>query len=358
LKLLCTADLHLGRSVPLPEDVSQEAHGPSRAWRLICDIAVDERVDALLIAGDSIDSEKSYAEGMAVFRHGLRRLQAAGVPVVLTAGNHDWNLLAEASMGFPGVVPLGLSGRWETHSLGDVTIAGWSFPGRHHRESPMTGFPENLPEKTVGLLHCDLASPGSLYAPVRAGDLESRPVAKWILGHMHSPQDMDRLFYPGSPLGLNAGETGPRSVVMLDTDVMCCRRIPLAVLEWKLVSITEDDLLDPEERISSAVERVLGAEAGSVLTGFRVLFQGRTARSRDFRKAAASLDNAGFPGFFIQQAIDETKPLLDIPALAKGRKMSSLLAAEVQNMDPRSEDYSVGADLLEELLERERGLED
>jgi hypothetical protein len=69
-----------GKKHTLPEDVSQDAHGPSRAWRLICDIAVDERVDALLIAGDAIDSEKSYAEGMAVFRNGLRRLQTAGVP--------------------------------------------------------------------------------------------------------------------------------------------------------------------------------------------------------------------------------------------------------------------------------------
>ncbi len=344
--------------MPFPEYVSQDAHGPSRAWRLICDLAVEEGVDGLLIAGDAIDSEKSYVEGMAIFRQGLRKLQAAGIPVILTAGNHDWNLLAEAAMGFPGVVPLGLSGRWETHSLGDVTIIGWSFPGRHHRESPLVGFPETLPARAVGLLHCDLAGGESLYAPVGRGELEAVPVAKWVLGHMHSPMDTDRFFYPGSPLGLNAGETGPRSVVMLDTEGMTCRRIPLAVLEWKLVSITEDDLLDPGERIASAVERVLGAESESELTGFRVLFQGRTARSRDFRNAAAVLDNTDFPGFFIQQAIDETKPLLDIEALAKGKKMSSLLAVELLAMDSGSEDYSVGIELLEELLEREQGLED
>lgn len=357
MKLLCTADLHLGRSIPLPDTVSQEAHGPARAWRLICDMAVDERVDGLLIAGDAIDSAKSYAEGMATFRHGLRRLQAAGIPVVLTAGNHDWNLLPEAAMGFPGVKPLGLAGRWETHQLGDITIAGWSFPGRHHRMSPMQGFPVSNGGRTVALLHCDLSGGDSPYAPVAVGDLEAHPVDRWVLGHMHVPLESGRVFYPGSPVGLNSGETGPRSVVMLDTEGMTIRRIPLPVLEWKLITITEADLFEPDESIASLVERVLDAEAGSVLTGFRVLFRGRTRRSRDFGKAAATLDNACYSGFFIHQAINDTKPLLDIAEVARGRRMSSLLAREILHMEPESTEYSVGLELLEELLEQERGVE-
>ncbi len=358
MKLLCTADLHLGRSIPLPESVSQEAHGPARAWRLICDTAIDERVDALLIAGDAIDSAKSYAEGMATFRHGLRRLQAAGIPVVLTAGNHDWNLLPEAAMGFPGVVPLGLAGRWETHRLGEITIAGWSFPGRHYRETPMDGFPGSSDGRTVGLLHCDLSGGDSPYAPVALGELEACPVDRWVLGHMHVPMESGRVFYPGSPVGLNSGETGPRSVVMLDTDGMTMRRIPIPVLEWKMVTITEADLVEPDESIASLVERMLDSEVGSVLTGFRVLFRGRTRRRRDFGKAAATLDNSCYSGYFIHQAINDTKPWLDINELARGRRMSSLLAREITLMEPGSVEYSVGLELLEELLEQERGVED
>jgi len=358
VKLLCTADLHLGRSIPLPESVSQEAHGPARAWRLICDTAIDERVDALLIAGDAIDSAKSYAEGMATFRHGLRRLQAAGIPVVLTAGNHDWNLLPEAAMGFPGVVPLGLAGRWETHRLGEITIAGWSFPGRHYRETPMDCFPGSSDGRTVGLLHCDLSGGDSPYAPVTLGELEACPVDRWVLGHMHVPMESGRVFYPGSPVGLNSGETGPRSVVMLDTDGMTMRRIPIPVLEWKMVTITEADLVEPDESIASLVERMLDSEVGSVLTGFRVLFRGRTRRRRDFGRAAATLDNSCYSGYFIHQAINDTKPWLDINELARGRRMSSLLAREITLMEPGSVEYSVGLELLAELLAQERGVED
>ena len=358
VKLLCTADLHLGRSIPLPAGVSQEAHGPARAWRLICDMAVDEGVDALLIAGDAIDSARSYAEGMATFRHGLRRLQAAGIPVVLTAGNHDWNLLPEAAMGFPGVRPLGLAGRWETCGLGDITIAGWSFPGRHYRESPMQGYPGNVGGRTVGLLHCDLSGGDSPYAPVTVGELEACPAEKWVLGHMHVPMESGRVFYPGSPVGLNSGETGPRSVVMLDTERMSIRRIPLPVLEWKMITITGADLVDPDESIASLVERILDGETGSVLTGFRVLFRGRTHRSRDFGKAAAALDNTCYSGYFIHQAINDTKPMLDVGEVARGRRMSSLLAREITLMEPDSVEYSVGLELLEELLEQEHGVED
>ncbi len=358
MKLLCTADLHLGRSIPLPEGLLQDDHGPTRAWRLICDMAIDERFDAVLIAGDAIDSEKSYAEGMAIFRHGLRRLQEAGVPVILTAGNHDWNLLAEATMGFPGVVPLGLMGEWESRRLGEVTVIGWSFPGRHHRESPMRGFPADVSGNCIGMLHCDLSGGDSPYAPVTFMELEGRPVGKWVLGHVHAPMESGRAFYPGTPVGLNCVETGPRSVVILDTHGMTTKRIPLAVLEWRLVTITEADLMTPDERISSLVERVLGNEAGPVLTGFRVIFKGRTRRSRDFSKAAVSLDNASYPGYFIHQVIDLTRPWLDIAEISRGKRMSSLLAREIIQMDTESEEYSVGVELLEELLEQEQGFED
>jgi len=167
-----------------------------------------------------------------------------------------------------------------------------------------------------------------------------------------------RVFYPGSPVGLNSGETGPRSVVMLDTDGMTMRRIPIPVLEWKMVTITEADLVEPDESIASLVERMLDSEVGSVLTGFRVLFRGRTRRRRDFGRAAATLDNSCYSGYFIHQAINDTKPWLDINELARGRRMSSLLAREITLMEPGSVEYSVGLELLEELLEQERGVED
>lgn len=357
MKFLCTADLHLGRAITLPEGVSQEAQGPSRAWNLICGIALDRKVDALLIAGDAIDSERSYTEGMAVFRHGLKRLQSEGIPVILTAGNHDWNLIAEAALGFPGVVPLGLDGEWETHSLGDVTIAGWSFPARHYGESPMEGFPE-VSGRIVGLLHCDLAGGSSRYAPVSLAELESKPAEAWVLGHVHSPLEARKCFYPGAPVGLNCTETGPRSVVLMDTDMMTTRRIPLPVLEWREATITEADFLHPDEGIDSVVQRALSEKAEAELTGFRVYFQGRTSRRKDFREAAITLDNRLFPGgFFIQQAIDFTRPLLDVENLARGRRMSSLLARELQSMDPDSEEYAVGLDLLEELLGQEKAVE-
>lgn len=320
-------------------------------------MAVDRGIDALLIAGDAIDSEKSYTEGMASFRHGLKRLQSAGVPVVVTAGNHDWNLMEEAALGFSRVRPLGLDGVWETCLIGEVLIAGWSFPARHHDRSPLPGFPD-VTGKVVGLLHCDIDRSSGRYAPVARGELESLSPDLWILGHVHSPQEGGRYIYPGAPVGLNCTETGPRSVVLLDTDMMTTRRIPLPVMEWKEVTITDADFMKPGEGVESVAQRVLSEQAEAELTGFRVYFEGRTVRSGDFRRAASSLDNRLFPGgFFIQQAIDFTRPLLDLAEVSRGKRMSSLLARELQSMDPESEEYTVGLDLLEELLDQEKSVE-
>ena len=53
MKLLVTADLHIGRRCSkLPADVARD-HAPVEMWRRIVDFAIEEQVDALLIAGDS-----------------------------------------------------------------------------------------------------------------------------------------------------------------------------------------------------------------------------------------------------------------------------------------------------------------
>lgn len=86
MRLLHTGDWHLGRTLEgrsrLPEQVAfiEELTG----------IVEEEKIDAILIAGDIFDTVNPPAAAEELFYHSLERLSAGGRrPIVVIAGNHD-----------------------------------------------------------------------------------------------------------------------------------------------------------------------------------------------------------------------------------------------------------------------------
>ena len=59
------------------------------ALREVADVAVDRRVDAVLVAGDIFDSPAPPPEAEKLVYDLLARLAAEGIAAVLIAGNHD-----------------------------------------------------------------------------------------------------------------------------------------------------------------------------------------------------------------------------------------------------------------------------
>src|SRR5690554_5016954 len=98
--------MHLGR-VParLHEDLVDRVAelGPSAAWRRAVELALDERVDGVLLAGDLVDGGNDFFEAFAHLRDGVRRLTEHGVQVVAVAGNHDPEGLARLVQVVPEV---------------------------------------------------------------------------------------------------------------------------------------------------------------------------------------------------------------------------------------------------------------
>ena len=92
MKLLHTADWHVGRTI----------RGRSRtpefddALREVVGIAVQENVDAVLVAGDLYDHRSPAPEADSLVFEAFVRLHEAGIPVVAIPGNHDSALRLEA----------------------------------------------------------------------------------------------------------------------------------------------------------------------------------------------------------------------------------------------------------------------
>jgi predicted phosphodiesterase len=315
MKLLCTADLHLGR-VParLPRGLPLDAGalGPAAAWRALVDRAVEERPDALLLAGDVVDDPGDVYEAYADLAEGVRRLHEHGVPVLAVAGNHDVEVLPRLADELPGLRLLGRGGRWEAVALRSegaiVRVAGWSFPHAHVPASPLRDGPgealaELPPGPTVGLLHADLDAAASHYAPVRRAELRAAPVDAWLLGHVHAPSDLTGprpLGYLGALSPADPGEPGGHGAWRASVGEDGVRMEPVAVapLRYDTVEVTLDGL----ERPGDALPRVLDAlrdHASAVADGAlraalaRLRLTGRVPRPDAIRRALAEEDPTG-----------------------------------------------------------------
>src|SRR5690349_21625701 len=94
IRFLHAADIHLDsprggldRDSEAPVEAIRQA--PRRALENLVRLALDERVDFVLIAGDLYDGDwRDFRTGL-FFVEQMRRLEVAAIPVFLIAGNHD-----------------------------------------------------------------------------------------------------------------------------------------------------------------------------------------------------------------------------------------------------------------------------
>lgn len=219
---LHAADIHLDSPLQGLErypDAPVEAvrAAPRRAFEALVELAIEERVAFVLLAGDLYDGDwKDYNTGL-FFVAQMRRLAEAGIPVQLVSGNHDAASQITKRLSLPPNVKHFSSGRPETLELADydVAIHGQSFAGRRVSEDLAAGFPPGDRGRfEIGLLHTSLdGRPGHAdYAPCTVDGLRSKDYAYWALGHVHQREEVVRgdpwIVFPGNLQGRHARETG------------------------------------------------------------------------------------------------------------------------------------------------------
>lgn len=94
--ILHVSDTHLGSSKPLTYSRAREDDFYD-VFNEVVDIAVRERVDAVIHAGDFFDSPEPSNRAYLYAIRALRRLSEAGIPFLVIAGQHDQPKRAEVS---------------------------------------------------------------------------------------------------------------------------------------------------------------------------------------------------------------------------------------------------------------------
>lgn len=243
-----TADVHLDsplRTLALrdPELAQLIGGATRRAFVSVVDLCLNEKVDALLIAGDLYDGEQTSMKTARFFADQLARLDEAEIPTFIIRGNHDAESRITRELVLPDSTKV-FGGRAEAVEIAagalDVAVHGVSFAQRHAPESLLPKFRAPVEGAVnIGMLHTSLAgsSAHDPYAPCLPADLHGSGFAYWALGHIHQRSveaGRATIVMPGAPQGRDINEAGSKSASLITIDDN--RRI---AVEERLTSVAE-----------------------------------------------------------------------------------------------------------------------
>ncbi len=271
-----------------PVDVLRGA--TRRAFENLIQLAMDEAVDFLLIAGDLYDGDwKDYSTGL-FFRRQMARLLDKGISVYLVAGNHDAASVISKKLSLPENVHVFSTRTPESREVAGhpVVIHGRGFPNRAVPENLAREYPAAVPGRfNIGLLHTSLnGRPGhDTYAPCSETDLEQKGYDYWALGHIHQPEVIRRdpwIVVAGNSQGRDVREAGPRGCWLVTVNdslaVDSAAWQDLDVVRWRVLEIDLAGALDESEAIDRALQSMTSAVslAQGRLVAARIVFTGTT----------------------------------------------------------------------------------
>lgn len=317
VRLLHTADVHLGaRHADLGERAVAQRERQFAAFVAIVDLAIAEKVDLLLVAGDLFDSNVQPRRSVERVAAQLKRLVEARIRTVIAPGTHDlfdrasiyraYDLAAMAGAVGSDLVTVLDPEHPDVHLQAlDVVVHGPCFATKRAPRSPLEGLDAAKDDRAtwhIGLLHAALAIPNQTDGDevvITTDEIAASHLDYLALGHWHSTTQgiagKTQYAYAGAPepvaidqdragnvllvtlegdgrktvsieerkvgrtsferLELDAGRIGSQPDLVAD---LAGRANPDLVLDVQLIGVRPDELdLDPEEVESELADRFL-----------------------------------------------------------------------------------------------------
>jgi DNA repair exonuclease SbcCD nuclease subunit len=400
------ADIHLdsplkGLEVYQDAPVEQIRGAARRAFDNLIDLAIDEEVAFVLLAGDLYDGEwKDYNTGI-YFVNRMGRLRDAGIPVFMISGNHDAASQITRALNLPDNVTLFSHRKCESRILDylGVAIHGHSFSSRAVADDLTQNYPQGDSSLfNIGLLHTSLnGRPGhDPYAPCTLDALRSKGYQYWALGHVHQREEIATdpwVVFPGNIQGRHIRETGAKGCTLVsveDNRIVSVVTRELDVLRWSHCRLDLGKCDKPEallEMVRETFESERSRSDGRPLA-VRLVLEGTTPLHRrlhentthwheEFRAVAASLGDVWIekiifnsckeqqlleefaddsPLAALQKSVEgiqfETSRLIDlIPEFEQIRsKLPPELLSDDDPFSPREEELAILRDEVRDLL--------
>ena len=301
MRFIHAADLHIdsplrGLSRYEGAPLARLRGATRRALERLVALAIDEKVDFVLMAGDLYDGKwEDFHTGLFVNAQ-MVALKKAGIQVFIVQGNHDAQSHMTKRIPWPDNVKVFSSRTAETVHLKNLGVAihGHSFPDREVAEDLVPRYPAAVPGCfNIGLLHTSLtgAEGHDTYAPTTLANLKNKGYDYWALGHIHARQvvcESPRVVFPGNLQGRHAREIGPKGCELVTVEGaaggllgrMSARFVPLDVVRWHVVPVDLQSLAQLDDVRASVLQALHAAvdeaNASEALHAMRVVLTGET----------------------------------------------------------------------------------
>jgi DNA repair exonuclease SbcCD nuclease subunit len=322
-----------------------------RAFENLVNLAIEESVDFVVIAGDLYDGDwKDYSTGL-FFRAQMVRLQNRGTPVYLIAGNHDAASVITKKLSLPENVHVFSTRTTESLEVvgHPVTIHGRGFPNRAVPENLATEYPMAVPNRfNLGLLHTSLTGrPGhDTYAPCSVAQLREKGYQYWALGHIHQPEVINEdpwIVFAGNCQGRHIKETGARGCRLVTvSDSLHVEGVEwrsLDVVRWAELNIDLSGVETETEAtrlVSDAMGKAVTAAEGRLVAA-RIILSGTTQlhgslhRNDEHWSAQflASAQDHGADAIWIERIKVSTSPVYDLAELAERDALTKIVVTNL-----------------------------
>ena len=227
MKFIHFADAHLdspfrGLSFLPSKEFNQIYQAADQSLTRIVDLALAEKVDLVLIAGDTFDSAKPSPRSQLFFAQQIKRLTDAQIQVVMIFGNHDHmrreDLLVNQSPYFKllGANEAVKKATFKTKDNFNYDVVGFSYLNNHITEDKIPDFPGKEHNYTFGLMHAqekEADSRKNVYAPFTVSEVQALNYDYFALGHIHARRNLSEkpwIVYSGNIQGRHINEMGAK----------------------------------------------------------------------------------------------------------------------------------------------------
>lgn len=296
MKFIHTADIHLDSPLrglsAYPDAPFERLRSATRhAFKRLIDVALEEKVDFMVIAGDLYDGNWDQFNTGLFFVRQMGRLKAANIPVYVVLGNHDAQSRMTRSLHLPDNVKVFDSKKAQTFLLDDLQVAlhGHSFKVAATTENLAVNYPVAKEGWfNIGVLHTALEgdSQHASYAPCSITELEAKGYQYWALGHVHKQRirrGQITIAYPGNLQGRHIGEAGARAALLVTVQenvIKDIAQLEVDVLRWHELSVditSAQTYADALTLLGEELDRLLARAPSDRSLAVRVVFSGQSS---------------------------------------------------------------------------------
>jgi len=256
-------------------------------------LAIDQKVDFVLLAGDIYDGDPEDLKANFHFNQQMGRLNQKNIKVVMITGNHD----AKSKISKPLSPPKNLTilsahqpESCEITKEGEVIaiIHGQGFLNQAEPRNLASTYPAPTSGKlNIGILHTSLdgREGHANYAPTTTNELINKGYSYWALGHVHTREvvhEKPYIIFPGNIQGRHIRETGAKGCYLVtfnDNREAQLEFKPLDVFRWEAITVNLDSIeeeSDFEGRLTEIVESQK-LPFNEIPHGIRIILTGNTS---------------------------------------------------------------------------------